>query len=91
MGQANFELEKRLVNDTIQKLTIGPSATQVAVISYSGFAVVNFRLDNFTTRERVQQAVSEVKYFNVPGIGSYSHKATGLAIFYSYPDLLQLP
>ena len=88
MGQANFELEKRLVNDTIQKLTIGPSATQVAVISYSGFAVVNFRLDNFTTRERVQQAVSEV---NVPGIGSYSHKATGLAIFYSYPDLLQLP
>ena len=67
VGQRNFDLEKQLVSDIVDRFSIGSNATQVAVISYSGFARINFRLDNFTTRQAVQQAVDAVEYFDIAG------------------------
>ena len=68
MGRKNFELEKQLVSDIVDRFSIGPNATQVAVISYSGFAVINFHLNDFPTRAAVQGATSQVEYFDIPGI-----------------------
>ncbi len=67
VGTKNFELEKRLVNDTVSRFTVGPEGTQVAVVSYSGFAIINFHFNNFTTREEVQTAVDNVQFFDVAG------------------------
>lgn len=68
MGEDNFELERQLVADIVDRFEIGPDATQLAVISYSGFAVINFHLNDFTNRSDVQQAVSEVEYFDIEGL-----------------------
>ncbi len=46
---------------------MGPDATQVSVVSYSGFARVNFQLNSFATREEVQEAVAAVEYFDIAG------------------------
>lgn len=67
MGEDNFALERQLVSDIVNRFDIGPTATQVAVISYSGFAVVNFHLNNFTNRTDVQEAISQVEYFDIEG------------------------
>lgn len=67
VGETNFRLERDFVSNIVLRFEVGPEATQVAVISYSGFAVVNFQLNNFTTQEDVLQAVSEVKYFDIEG------------------------
>ena len=67
MGPVNFKLEKKLVSDIVDRFSIGPGGTQVAVISYSGFAVVNFQLNNFTTRDQIHSAVQQVQYFDIPG------------------------
>ena len=68
MGRKNFELEKDLVANIVDRFSIGPQATQVAVISYSGFAVVNFNLSRHTTRDEILMAVEDVRYFNIPGM-----------------------
>lgn len=67
MGEANFALERQLVSDIVDRFAIGPDATQVAVISFSGFAVVNFDLNDFTNRSDVQEAVSQVQYYDIAG------------------------
>lgn len=67
VGEVNFDLERNLVANVVGRFEIGPNATQVAVISYSGFAVVNFQLNNLTNRDSVLQAVSQVQYFDIPG------------------------
>ena len=56
------------MTDIVTRFRIGSDATQVSVISYSGFAVVNFLLKDFTNRSDVLQAVSEVEYFDIPGV-----------------------
>ena len=63
----NFELERNLVSEVVRLFDIGPNGTQIAVITYSGFAVVNFRLNDHTNQTSVLQAVSEVEYFDLPG------------------------
>ena len=68
VGKRNFGLEKDLVGNIVDRFSVGPEATQVAVISYSGFAVINFLLDNFKTNEDIQTAVDNVQYFNIPGV-----------------------
>ena len=60
-------MEKTLVSNVVQRFQIGTDATQVAVISYSGFATINFQLDNFTNSTELQQAVAELEYFDIPG------------------------
>ena len=67
VGERNFDLELQLVRDIVNRFEIGPNATQVAVVSYSGFARVNFRFNDFTNRADVQQAVTEVEYFDIEG------------------------
>ena len=67
VGESNFALERELVLNVVQRFSIGSDATQVAVISYSGFATINFQLDNFTNSSDLQQAISEVEYFDIPG------------------------
>ena len=69
VGEANFALERELVSSVVQRFDVGLDATRVAVISFSGFAVINFNLGNFSTQEDVLQAVSEVEYFDIPGGG----------------------
>ena len=63
----NFELERQLVSNVVERFRVGPDATQVGVVSYSGLARVNFRLNNFTTRVEVQRATAAVEYFDIPG------------------------
>ena len=68
IGEKEFELESQLVSDIVDRFNIGPDATQVAVVSYSGFARVNFRLNNFTSREELQSAIEAVEYFDIAGM-----------------------
>lgn len=68
MGEVNFEFEKDLVSNIVERFSVGPKATQVAVISYSGIAVIDFHLNSFTTQETIQTAVENVEYSNIPGI-----------------------
>ena len=68
VGPTNFELEKKLVNDLVERFAVGEMATQVAVVSYSGIANVNFHLNNFTTRAEVQSAVQSVPFCDKPGM-----------------------
>ena len=68
MGEQNFDLERQLVSEIVDRFSVGPDATQVAVVSYSGFAVVNFPLNNFTRREDLQRDIAAIPYFDIPGI-----------------------
>ena len=63
----NFALERQLVSEIVDRFSVGPDATQVAVVTYSGFARVDFLFNNFTSREEVQSAIAAVEYFDVQG------------------------
>ena len=56
------------MNDLVERFAVGEMATQVAVVSYSGIANVNFHLNNFTTRAEVQSAVQSVPFCDKPGM-----------------------
>ena len=86
VGPVNFKLEKKLVGDTIVRFSVGPGGTHVAVISYSGFAVINFQLNNFTTRDQIQSAVQQVQYFDIPGRKIGARKLISINILNIYLD-----
>ena len=57
IGAYNYELMKRFVNDTVNEFDIGPSDTQVGVISYASSARYQFYLNTYHDKPSIQMAL----------------------------------
>lgn len=69
MGEQNFELTKEFAADVTSVFRIGPQDTQVAAIAFSGFANISFFLNNHTNRSELLEAISDIRFFDIPGRG----------------------
>lgn len=62
IGQQNFRLVKDFVHRVVQEMAIGKGHTRVGVASYSTNARMGFHLDDYLTKESVQDAISSIGY-----------------------------
>ena len=68
VGRSNFNLERDFAIDVAQTFSIGPLDTQIAAITYSGFAEISFFLNSFNNQSSVTTALSKVEYLgDTPG------------------------
>ena len=62
VGEQNFTTMKEFVKEVIQKLPIGPDATNVGLITFSKYPVVRITLSDFDTKADLLNAVDSVQY-----------------------------
>ena len=61
-GQGNWNLMLNFLVDIVNRLTIGPNAIRVGVVSYSGQSKVNFLLDEHTNKSELVNAIKRIPY-----------------------------
>jgi collagen type VI alpha len=71
-GSDNFQKQLNSVRDTIQSMNIGAKGSLVSLISFSTTAVVNFHLDQYSTKKEILDACS-IQY-----TGGSTNTAAGL-------------
>ncbi|XP_069135604.1 cartilage matrix protein-like [Argopecten irradians] len=59
---SNFRLELSFVEQVIDYLDVGTDVTRVGVMTFSSTPKIQFYLDSFTTKDKVQEAVSEISW-----------------------------
>ena len=75
----NFQLVKDFLLNTTSPLNIGPTRSQVAVITYSSEASLNFNLNEHRHKDLLSQAVINLPY----GTDEAVDVASALNLFYS--------
>ena len=64
---------RELLVSVVADLDVGPNATRVGAVYFSSASHIAFKLDQYTTRQGVQQAIRRIPY-----TGGYSNLAAGL-------------
>lgn len=77
VGFRNFQTTKAFAENVTNTFAVGPQDTRVGAIAFSGFANISFRLNSFTNRSQVVQAIREIVYFDIPGNGRASTNTAG--------------
>ena len=62
LGDARFALMKIFLSELINSLDVDPDSSNIAMVSFSDDATVEFHLDAFETRAEIQQAIDAVPY-----------------------------
>ncbi len=62
LGPANFELVKQFVNSIVDSLDISRAGTHVGLLQFSTKVRTEFTLGQYTTAQRIKQAVSRMQY-----------------------------
>ena len=75
-GENNFQMMKDFMKNLTRSFNVSSGETRVGVIVYSTNSTVAFKLDQFTTTEKVEEAIENIVY---PGGGTYTGKALNLA------------
>ena len=77
IGSSNFETVRTFVLDFVEGLTIGPNDNQVGVIVFSSSASVVFKLNTYSSKNGVLNAISNIAYTSG---GTATHIALQLLI-----------
>ncbi|CAD5110740.1 DgyrCDS110 [Dimorphilus gyrociliatus] len=83
MGYDNFMRQKEFVKSIITDFTIGTRSTRVAVVTFTGDATVNFRLNAFNSREDIIKAIDAIQFKR------NGQTRTDRAIARAYNDIFQ--
>lgn len=62
MGYQNFMRQKDFIKSIILDFTIGSQSTRVSLVTFTGDATVNFRLNTHNNRADILKAIDEIKY-----------------------------
>ncbi|KAK3083543.1 hypothetical protein FSP39_025167 [Pinctada imbricata] len=62
VGRKHFRNIKQFVYSIVDQLTIGPDDTRVAVATYSSKARMGFNLDQYYSKQKIQNAISAMEY-----------------------------
>ena len=74
IGRANNRIALQFLSSVIDFFKISPNATQVGLITYSTHAYVRFDLDDYSSKETIQDKIARIDY---PG----GWTATALGLF----------
>lgn len=62
VGSSNFNKVKNFVKNVVDFFNIGSSGTHVAVVTYSTYSSLEFKLKAHYTKSSIKNAVSEIRY-----------------------------
>ena len=75
-GKYNFQMIKDFMKNLTRSFNVSSYGTRVGVVVYSTNSTVAFTLDQYTSTEKVEEAIDNVVY---PSGGTYTGKALHLA------------
>ena len=58
----NFQLLKDFVKNMLDRIDIGPDSNRVAAIQFSNHAALEFTLDKFQSKDKMQEAIQNISY-----------------------------
>lgn len=64
IGSSNFQLMKEFSYNLTSLLNIGPTRSQIAIISYSSNASLYFNLNDHRSKEALLQDIYDIPYYN---------------------------
>lgn len=76
MGKFNFSVEKEFAVNITNVFNIGPDATQVGAVAFSGATYFTLPLDNLTSNQAVRDGLKNIPYNDFP-IGGPSTNTSG--------------
>jgi collagen type VI alpha len=62
IGTLNFQKQLEFVKNTVKQFDIGPSNTQISVLSFSDHVYKEFKLNQYSTKNAVLSAISKIKF-----------------------------
>jgi hypothetical protein len=62
MSSQDFQRQQLFVQNVVSGFTINPTHTQVAVVSFSNHATVDFYLNSYSSKASVNTAVSNIHF-----------------------------
>ena len=78
--EPNFELAKEFIVNVSRTFAIGPEDTQVAIVRFSGFASIAFRLNENSNASSLITAIRNVEYLPFPRRQANTYTADGLRV-----------
>ena len=66
VGRFNFTVEKEFAVNITNTFNIGPDATQIGAVAFSGFTYFTLPLNILTSNQEVEDELSEIPYKAVP-------------------------
>jgi len=62
IGQKNFTRQLEFISDLVGTFDIGPSATQIGLITFSTNPHVQFNMNSYSTKKEIQNALTRVPW-----------------------------
>jgi uncharacterized protein YegL len=87
----NFQRMRKFARDFINELTVGPANTQVALVSYSSYAKLDFNLNTFQSNAAVLAAMDSLPWWNQMTNTSGALRIAGTRVFGTAADRPESP
>ena len=68
-GKDNFQLVRNFIGSIINMLHVGPDNTRIALLRFSDIAMIEFRLDEYSTKEQYNRAL-DIMVLNYQGMNT---------------------